>query len=79
MKDRKKEPWRILLAIISAALIVFMWVRKDIANIISTMPEEHILPMVVTGIVVTAIKAVCVAVLVLIAKWLFGKIRNKKK
>lgn len=30
MKDQKKEPWRIIVAIISIAFIIYMWIEKDI-------------------------------------------------
>lgn len=30
MKDQKKETWRIVVAIISIAFIIYMWIEKDI-------------------------------------------------
>ena len=33
MKGQKKESWRIVVAIISIAFIIYMWVEKDIVEI----------------------------------------------
>ena len=41
MKNQKKEPWRIIVAIISIAFIIYMWVEKDILAIYSSMPAEQ--------------------------------------
>lgn len=33
MNKKKKEPWRIVVVIISFAIIIYMWVEKDIASL----------------------------------------------
>lgn len=51
MNDRKstkkREPWRIVVASLSIAYIVFMWVRKDIVTIYSTMPKEQVVKRII--------------------------------
>lgn len=33
MKGQKKEPWRIIVAILSIVFIIYMWAEKDIVAI----------------------------------------------
>ena len=40
MNNQKKEPWRIVVAIISILFIIYMWVEKDILAIYQSMPAE---------------------------------------
>ena len=76
MKGQKKEPWRIIVAGISIAFIVYMWVQKDIVSIYSTMPEEQVLPLIVTTIAVSLLKVGAITVGILFIKWVVGKIRK---
>lgn len=78
MHRQKKEPWRIILGIISVAFIVIMWIKKDIAGIFSTMPSEAILPMIITTIGVSAVKVVAIAAVILLGKTILKKLRNDK-
>ena len=50
-----KEPWRIIVGIASIAYIVFMWVKKDIVSIYTTMPQEQIVPLIATTVAVSTI------------------------
>lgn len=52
----KKEPWRVIIFVISILFIVFMWVKKDIAEIYTTMPGELIVPLIATNIAVSLMK-----------------------
>ena len=79
MKGQKKELWRIIVAIMSVAFIVFMWVRKDIATIYSTMPKEQIVPLVVISIIVTLVKVAGLTAIILLIKWVVEKVKNRKK
>ena len=72
----KKEPWRILVGVLAIGWIVYMWVKKDIAAIYTTMPPEQILPAVVTTIAVTLLKVISIATVILLAKWLAGKLKK---
>lgn len=76
---KNKELWRIIVAIISVLFIVFMWVKKDIINIYSTMPKEQIVPFIVTTIVVTLVKVCGIALVVFLIKLIISKIKNKDK
>lgn len=76
MKGQKKEPWRIVVAIISIMFIIYMWIEKDIASIYSSMPAEEALPLVVTTIAVTLVKVGLMTVGILCIKWIVGKIKK---
>lgn len=76
---KNKELWRIIVVIISVLFIVFMWVKKDIINIYSTMPKEQIVPFIVTTIVVTLVKVCGIALVVFLIKLIISKIKNKDK
>ena len=42
MSNNKKkiEPWRIIVFVMAVVSIMFMWVKKDIAEIYAAMPSE---------------------------------------
>ena len=75
-ENKKKEPWRIVVFIISVAYIVFMWVKKDIADIYVTMPAEQIAPLIATTIAVSLLKVAAIAGAVLLIKWVIGKVKK---
>lgn len=78
MERKKKEPWRIVVAIISVLFIIFMWVKNDIVAIYSTMPKEQIIPLILTTIVVTLIKVGGIALVIFLIKWIMSKIKKDK-
>lgn len=73
MKEKKKGAWRILLGVVSLGYITFLWVKKDIAALYSTMPAEQILPLMVTTIGVSLLKAAGITAVILLMKWILGK------
>ena len=73
---RKIEPWRIIIFSISLAVIVFLWVRRDIAEIYTSMPAEQIAPLIATTIAVSFLKVALIAGVVILIKWVIGKIRK---
>ena len=75
--ENKKEPWRIILFIISVLFILFMWIKKDIVSIYTTMPEEQVLPLMVTTIAVSLVKVIAIAGGILLIKLLVGKFGKK--
>ena len=79
MNNNKKkiEPWRIIVFLLAVAFILFMWVKKDIAEIYATMPQEQIVPLVVTTVAVSVIKVVAIAGVILLIKWIISKFKNK--
>lgn len=76
MKDNKKEIWRYIVAGIAIAYIIYMWIEKDIASIYLSVPKEQALPLIVTSTVVSLLKVGVIAGVILLGKWLFGKIRK---
>ena len=76
----KKKPvvWRIIVGILSILFIVFMWVRKDIVSIYTTMPSEQVLPLIATTVAVSLIKVAAIAAAVFLVKWIVGRVRKKK-
>lgn len=76
MNGQKKEPWRIVVAIISIVFIIYMWVEKDIASIYSSLPAEQALPLVVTTVVVSLVKVGLMAAGIFLIKWIVGKFKK---
>ena len=72
---KKKEPWRIVVFIISVVYIVFMWVKKDIAVIYATMPADHVVPLIATTVMVSLVKVVAIAGGILLVKWVITKLK----
>lgn len=73
----KKEPWRIVVGIISILFIIFMWVRKDILTIYTTMPKEQIVPLIATTVAVSVMKVAIITSVVLLVKWIIKKVKDK--
>ena len=78
MKDKKREPRRIVVAIISVVFIIFLWISQDIASIYEGMSVQEALPLVATTIAVSLLKVAVVAVLILVVKFIVTKIKSKK-
>ena len=76
-KNKKTEPWRIVVFVLAIAFIVFIWVKKDIAAIYAAMPEEDIAPIIVTTIAVSLLKVAAIAGVVLLVKWIIAKSKRK--
>ena len=80
MRDNNKkkiEPWRIIAFVIAVAFIIFMWIKKDVAEIYATMPPEQIAPLIVTTIAVSLLKVAAIATVVLLIKWIVSKTKKK--
>ncbi len=75
MNKHKKEPWRIIVACVSVAYIIYMWIEKDIVAIYSSMPAEQALPLAVTTVVVSLVKVAVITLGILLIKWIVGKIK----
>lgn len=75
---KKTERWRIIVGIVSILYILFMWMKKDIADIYSTMPAEQVIPLIVTTVGVTLAKVAVLAVVVLLVKWVLVKMKKKR-
>ena len=75
---KKTERWRIIVGIVSILYILFMWMKKDIADIYSTMQAEQVIPLIVTTVGVTLAKVAVLAVVVLLVKWVLVKMKKKR-
>ena len=78
-KNKKKEPWRIVVFVAAVIYIIFMWVKKDIAAVYSSLPQEELLPLIITSIAVSTLKVGVIAGAVLLVKWIISRIKNKKE
>ena len=78
MDGKKKEPWRILVAVAAVIYIVVLWVKKDIVAIYNTMPREQIAPMIATTVTVSLLKVAALTGGILLVKWIVGKVMGRK-
>ena len=76
MKNKKIEPWRIVVAILSIGFIIYMWTTKNIAEIYGELPTEQLVPLLVTNMVVTLIKVAGLTGGILIIKWIISKVKR---
>ena len=75
---RKREPWRVIVFIISILFIAIMWVKNDVVSIYTTMPKEQVVPLITITILVSLIKVAAIAGGVLLIKWIVSKIKRSK-
>ena len=55
-----------------------MWVKKDIVEVYSSMPQEQVLPLIFTTIAVSLIKVAAIAAGIILMKWIIGKFFGSK-
>lgn len=75
----KKETWRIAVFLLAVICIIIMWVKKDLAATVFGMELGDALPVVVISIVITTVKVSLHALLLLLLKWIIGKIGGGRK
>ena len=73
---KKIEPGRIIVFILAVAFIIFLWVKKDVAEIYAAMPAEQVAPLIITTIAVSLLKVVAIAGAILLIKWIIRKIKK---
>ena len=73
----KKEPWRIIVFVIAVLFIAFMWIKKDIIAIFTTLPKEQVAPILVTTVVVSLFKVATIIGAIFFIKWIVKKIKKK--
>ena len=73
---KKIDPWRIIVFIIAVAFIIFMWVKKDIAEIYAAIPAEQIAPLIITTIAVSLLKVAVIVGAILLIKFIVGKTKK---
>lgn len=74
MKNNIPKPVRIGLGVVSILYIVYMWVRKDVVGIYASLPPEDALPLLITTVAVFLGKVALLAAVILLLKWISGKI-----
>ncbi len=78
MGNNKKEPWRIIVFIISVIFIIYMFVTKN-SGADTSLTAEQAAPAMITSIAVTVVKFAAIAAVAFLGKFIIGKIKNKKK
>ena len=75
MNEPKQKPplWKILVAAVSILFILFLWGYKDFG----ALPPGEMIPLVALNAVVSLIKIVAVAGVLLGLKWLAEKLSKK--
>ena len=76
MKKQQKELWKIIVGVLSLAFIAFMWIKKDVVGIYAAMPAEHALPLIVTTLAVSLLKMAALAGVILLVKWVIGRVKS---
>lgn len=74
----KTKPWRIIVSMISIVFISYVWVKKDIVSVYSTMPKEQIVPLIAITIGVSLIKVIAIAGVFFLIKLVIIKTRRDK-
>ena len=73
----KKAPWRYVVGLLSAAVIVYMWSTKDIAGQYAGMSKEDLFPLIAVNVAVTLLKVVGIAAVVWLVRWLIAKLNKR--
>ena len=75
MNHQKNKPplWKIIVAAVVILFILFLWGYKDFG----ALPPGEMIPLVALNAVVSLIKIVAVAGVLLAMKWLVDKIGKK--
>lgn len=79
MKKDIPKPVRIVLFAAAVIWIAVMWAKKDIAATLAAVPEEAAVPMIVISLAVTVLKVAVYGAVILLIKWLAGKLGGRKK
>lgn len=74
--NKRPDKWRIVVFIISVLFIMFIWIKKDIGKIAEAVPNDQLVPVIVTSLLVSIFKFALIAGVVFLVKWLIDK-KNK--
>ena len=78
MKNNLPKPVRIVLFGLGIIWIATMWAKKDIAATLAAVPAEAAIPMIVISLAITLLKVAIYAAVILLIKWLAGKLGGRK-
>lgn len=53
-----------------------MWIKKDVVGLYAAMPAEHALPLIVTTLAVSLLKIAALAGVILLVKWVIGRVKS---
>ena len=71
-----KNNWRKIIGFIAIAFIIYMWIKKDIYSLYTTLPKEQMYTLFFTNIAVSIGKVLFYALLILGVKWLIDKFKK---
>ena len=75
-QNKKKEPWRIAVGVLSVAMIVFLWVKNDVISVYTTAQQSDTAPLLLTTIIVVLMKVGIMAGVALLVKWMVKKMKK---
>ena len=79
MKKDIPKPVRMVLFGLGVVWIAAMWAKKDIAATLAAVPAEAAIPTIIISLVITLLKVSIYAAVILLVKWLAGKLGGRKK
>ena len=79
MKSVERKPRRIIIGILSIAVIAYMWIEKDVLGLWSGISNEDLLPLLMTNGVVMIAKIAILAGAIYVIKIIAKKIKNRDK
>lgn len=79
MKNSIPKPLRIVLFAAGVIWIAAMWAKKDIAATLAAVPAEAAIATIVISVVISLLKVAIYAAVILLVKWLAGKLGGRKK
>lgn len=74
MSEKAKKILRYIIGFISIVVIIFMWSDVDLSN----YTKAEAVPLIITTIVVSLIKALIISSIIIFVKIIIKKIKNKK-
>lgn len=73
MSEKTKKILRYIIGFISIVVIIYLWNDVDVSN----YTREDAIPLIVTSIVVSFIKALMISIVIIIVKVIINKIKRK--
>lgn len=74
MSEKTKKILRYIIGFISIVVIIYMWNDVDVSN----YTREDAIPLIVTSVVVSFIKALMISTVIIIVKVIINKIKKKE-
>lgn len=72
--NNKKGPLKWIIGLLSVGFILFVWIKKDLLAIYSSLPQEEVLPVLATTVATTLLKFALLAGVIYLFKWIGSKI-----